>query len=324
MKDDFGRVIDRLRVSVTDRCDLRCVYCMPAAGLRFLPREDLLGFDEIEEVVGFLARRAGLRRVRITGGEPLVRPGVPSLVARLARLGLEDIAMTTNAQLLAASARELKEAGLSRVNISIDTLRPDRFRRLARAGDWERTVDGIDAALGAGLEPVKLNMVVMRGWNDDEIVDAARFAAERGVEIRFLELMSIGEAGPWHDERFMPMEEAVSRLRDVWRLEPSISEEGSTSVTYAMTNGNGFRGTVGFIAPVTRPFCAHCRRLRLSAGGALRGCLMTSGGVDLKPVLRGGGPDREEALFRAVREAVLAKPWVSGMETGVRMHTLGG
>lgn len=326
MKDGYGRVIDRLRISVTDRCDLRCVYCMPAKGVRFSPSADLLRFEEIEEVVRFLAEEAGLRRVRITGGEPLVRPGLVDLVGRLSRLGLEELAMTTNAQRLGPVAEELRRAGLTRVNISIDSLDGERFRRLGRAGDLARTVEGIDAALRAGLGPVKLNMVLLRGWNDDEIVDVVRFAAERDVEIRFLELMAIGEASPWHERRFVSMEEALGRLREVWRLEERPLSPGSTAVEYDLSNGNGFRGAVGFIAPVTRPFCSHCRRLRLAADGLLRGCLMNAGGVDLKPLLRGGeeGEEREERLRTALRSAIAEKPWVSDMETGVRMNALGG
>ncbi|MFH1276873.1 MAG: GTP 3',8-cyclase MoaA [Candidatus Eisenbacteria bacterium] len=324
MKDGYGRVIDRLRVSVTDRCDLRCVYCMPARGARFSPSADLLSFDEIESVVRFLVEKAGLRRVRITGGEPLVRPGLVGLVGRLAGLGLEDLAMTTNAQLLAPVAEDLRKAGLARVNVSLDSLDGERFRRLGRAGEVARTIEGIDAAIRAGLRPVKLNMVLLRGWNDDEIVDVVRFAAERKVEVRFLELMAIGESSPWHEKRFLPMDEAVKRLREVWRLDETPLSPGSTSVTYDVSNGNGFRGAVGFIAPVTRPFCSHCRRLRLSADGLLRGCLMNPGGVDLMPVLRGEGTEREEGLRRALHRAIAEKPWVSDMETGVGMHALGG
>jgi len=324
MKDGYGRIIDRLRVSITDRCNLRCVYCMPLHGIPFVPHREILSYEEITEAVRFLHENAGLRRVRITGGEPLLRPDVPRFVEMLGRIGLDDIALTTNAQLLARHADALRDAGLARVNISIDSLRPERFHRLGRAGDLERTLAGIDAARSAGLAPVKLNMVVMRGWNDDEIVDLVRYSAERGIEIRFLELMAIGEAGPFHEKRFVSMDECLERIGASFDLAEAPLELGSTSVTYDVSDGNGLSGIIGFIAPVSRPFCGHCRRLRLSATGRFRGCLTSTEGIDIRSILRGPEAGREEELCRALDRAIVQKPWLSGMANDTTMHALGG
>lgn len=325
MRDARGREITCLRLSVTDRCNLRCVYCMPPTGTRLVPKSELLTYDEIVRVVRFLVESSGLTRVRITGGEPLVRPDIPWLVERLAGLGLEEVTLTTNAQLLPRHAQTLKSAGLRRVNISIDSLKPDRFRKLTRASDHGRTLEGIEAALAAGLTPVKLNVVLMKGSNDDEVVDFVRFVMDRDLEVRFLELMSIGQAAPFHEERFVPMESAVESLDKVFRLSEMPRTSGSTSIRYAVSNGNGQRGLVGFIAPVTRPFCAECGRLRLGATGLLRGCLMSAEGIDLKVVLRGSKEGEvEKGLRRAVWAAVCQKPWTSEMETREGMHMLGG
>jgi len=327
MKDVHGRIIDRLRVSVTDRCDLRCVYCMPSEGIDLVRHDQVLSYDEITDVVRFLIEQGGLARVRITGGEPLVRPGLPVLVELLSRLGLEDLALTTNAQLLGPKAKDLKEAGLRRVNISLDTLRDDRFRTLTRTGRLERTIAGIDAALEAGLKPVKLNTVLIKGFNDDEINDLVRFSMKRGIEHRFLELMEIGEAQSSHGWRFLSMNDALERIGREFRLEELPRSVGSTSLSYGLSNGDGRGGRVGFIAPVTRPFCDQCRRLRLSATGLLRGCLMNRDGVDLRPILRGAAENseaRDERLRSALRKTVSMKPWTSDMNTGVGMHLLGG
>jgi cyclic pyranopterin phosphate synthase len=325
MKDGFGREIDSLRVSVTDRCDLRCVYCMPARGARFVPRDALLTVEEITDVVRFLAGHAGLRRVRITGGEPLVRPDLPDLIEKLAELPLEDLALTTNGQLLAPKARLLKRLGLRRVNISIDSLEQERFRHVVRGGDLEKTLAGVDAAAEAGLRPIKLNVVLLKGMNEEEIVELVRYGVEREIEVRFLELMAIGVASSFHKARFLSMDEALAGLRRVYRLEEIPRPPGSTSLSFGVSNGNGLRGTLGFIAPVSRLFCTQCRRLRLSATGTLRGCLMNAGGIEIAPILREASQgDRRAALADALRRAILEKPWVSGMKTNVGMHTLGG
>ncbi|MFH1681393.1 MAG: GTP 3',8-cyclase MoaA [Candidatus Eisenbacteria bacterium] len=325
MRDPRGRTIDSLRVSVTDRCNLRCVYCMPAGSVSFAPGPEVLTVNEIEDVVGFLVENAGLHRVRITGGEPLLRPDLPRLVERLRRLDIRDLSLTTNGQLLAPRARSLKEAGIDRVNVSMDSLDAERFRRVRRGGEAAKTLAGIDAALREGLVPVKLNVVLLRGVNDGELVEFVSFGIDRGIEVRFLELMAIGEAVPIHADRFLSMDDALERLRRVFRVERIPRPDGSPSIPFAVSNGRGFRGTIGFIPPVSRPFCGACRRLRLSATGLLRGCLMNEGGADLAPIFREApAGDRRGRLGEAFRRVVLEKPRMSGMRTGIGMRTLGG
>ncbi|MFH1278905.1 MAG: GTP 3',8-cyclase MoaA [Candidatus Eisenbacteria bacterium] len=325
MRDPWGREITCLRLSITERCNLRCVYCQPAVGIRLVPKSEVLTYGEIIRVVRCLVESAGLARVRITGGEPLVRPSLLSLIERLARLDLEELTLTTNGQLLAPLAKALKEAGIRRVNISIDTLRPDLFENLTRGGDLGRTLEGIEAALAAGLTPVRLNVVLMKGWNDEEVVEFVRYALDRGLEVRFLELMPIGRPGLLHSERFVSMASAVERLREGFQLTELSRFPGTTSIPYRVSDGNGRTGGIGFIAPVTRPFCNECGRLRLSATGILRGCLMHREGSDLKSVLRdstrGGG---EAGLLRGVREAIGRKPWAGHMESTEGMYRLGG
>jgi cyclic pyranopterin phosphate synthase len=298
---------------------------MPYRGSVFAPREEILTADEIVEVVRFFSEEAGLRKVRITGGEPLVRSDLSEIVERLAALGVEDLALTTNGQLLAEKAEALRRRGLRRVNISIDSLSGDRFRSVVRGGRLERTLAGIEAAGEAGLRPIKLNVVMLRGANDDEIVDLVHYAVERGVEVRFLELMAIGVAASFHEARYLSMDEAIARIRRVFRMEELPREAGATALSFGVSNGSGVRGTIGFIAPVSRPFCTECRRIRLSATGLLRGCLMNAGGVEIAPILRNpANGDRRAALAGALRRAVAEKPWVSGMRTEIGMHTLGG
>lgn len=322
--DRHGRTADRLRISLTDRCDLRCTYCMPLTGNKFAPRSELLTDEEICRVARFLVDRTGISHIRITGGEPLLRGSIVELVRKLAATGVRDLALTTNAQLLADRAAALKEAGLTRVNISLDTLRAGRFREMARAGDLERTLDGIAAAVEAGLDPVKVNAVLMRGVNDDELFDLVRFGMEKGVEVRFLELMAIGESAPGHEKRFIPSEETRDRLRGKYTLAAHDYVPGETSRRYSLSNGDGTIHPVGFVSPVSESFCSSCRRLRLSPTGMLRGCLMNSDGPQVRSILRDGDADWEEQLERVVFEAFRQKPWLSEMTTAINMNRLGG
>lgn len=300
--DRFGRRITYLRVSVTDRCNLRCVYCLPACGVRWLPREDVLRFEEIREVVQ-TAASLGITHVRLTGGEPLVREDLGDLVAMLTAIPqLEDLSLTTNGVLLARHANTLARAGLRRVNISLDTLSPERFRAITRFGSVNDVQEGIEAALAAGLSPVKLNMVVMRGVNDDEIVELARLAVDRPLHVRFIELMPIGDY--FTRERLVPGEEILARLGVFGELHPVNAVRGCGPAR--MFTWPGAQGTVGVIGAVTQAFCAQCNRLRLTATGQLRPCLDDTAAVDLKPALR---PAIDHArLVQLFEQAVETKP----------------
>lgn len=302
LRDSYGRRISYLRISVTDRCNLRCLYCLPASGVRWLPREDVLRFEEIREVVQ-RAASLGVTHVRLTGGEPLVREDLGDLVAMLAAVpNLEDLSLTTNGVLLTRHANTLARAGLRRVNISLDTLSPERFRAITRFGSVEEVQAGIEAALAAGLSPVKLNVVVMRGVNDDEIVDLARLAVDRPLHVRFIELMPIGEY--FTRERMVPTEEILARLGVFGELQPVSSLPGcGPARTFTWP---GAQGTIGVIGAVTQAFCAQCNRLRLTATGQLRPCLDDTAAVDLKPALR---PVVDRARLAALfRQAVATKP----------------
>lgn len=313
LTDRFGRQVRYLRVSVTDRCNLRCVYCLPPKATCWLPREELLSVEEIAQVVAAGAR-GGITHVRVTGGEPLVREGIVDLAARLTGIpGLTDLSLTTNGLLLSRYAKDLACAGLRRVNVSLDTVRPDRFRQITRFGRLEQVLEGIEAALQAGLHPVKLNVVVMRGVNDDEIVQMARLACERPLHIRFIELMPIGEY--FTRERLVTFQEILERLTAVGPLEPAAPAAGcGPARTFRWA---GAMGTVGIIGAVTQAFCAGCNRLRLTASGQLRPCLDDDSAIDLKEALRPRiDPGR---LAQLIRQAVAAKPEMHGMarrETG--------
>jgi cyclic pyranopterin phosphate synthase len=292
-----------LRISVTDRCDLRCLYCMPEAGVPLVAMAEMLTYEEIAAVAR-AAMAAGVRRFRLTGGEPLVRRGVAALVRQLAGLGPDDLALTTNGIGLAGSAEELKAAGLRRVTVSLDTLRPDRFERITRRTGHARIFDGIAAARAAGLTPLKVNTVVIRGLNDDEIPDFVRFAREERVEVRFIELMPTSglspeckELGSWRPALFVKGEEVRARVEEAFgRLAPEPGADGVASV-FRLDDGT----RIGVITPLSEPFCRGCQRLRLGPDGRLRICLFDRAGTDLRRALREGkaGPAELEALIRA-------------------------
>jgi cyclic pyranopterin phosphate synthase len=277
-----------LRISVTDRCDLRCIYCMPETGVALAPHSEFLTYEEIGTVAR-AAMRDGVRRFRITGGEPLVRRGIASLVGLLARLGPDDLALTTNGLNLAGAAEELRAAGLRRVTISLDTLRPERFETITRRTGFGRIMDGLAAARRAGLSPVKINTVVIRGVNDDEIGDFVRFAAREKVEVRFIELMPTSglspeckELGSWRPALFVTGREVRERIeREGGTLRPEANADGVARIFNAP---NGAR--IGLIMPVSDPFCAGCERLRLGPDGKLKLCLFDKAGLDLKREIR--------------------------------------
>jgi cyclic pyranopterin phosphate synthase len=302
--DPFGRAIDYLRLSVTDRCNLRCLYCLPSGGIAAARAQDTLTDDELVRLVA-VAVGQGVRKVRVTGGEPLVRPGLPALVARLAALsGLEDLSLSTNGLLLPRLARPLRDAGLRRVNVSLDTLRPERFSRITRLGRWEDARDGVEAALEAGFGPVKVNVVVMKGLNDDEIPAFVELARHRPLHVRFIELMPIGETGFFNRDRWLPMDEIRRRCGPLEPVAADDAPRGWGPAEYFRPAGSV--GTVGFIGALSCRFCARCNRLRLTSRGRLMPCLASPLGKDLLAPLRAGASDGE--LARLFRDVVSMKP----------------
>jgi cyclic pyranopterin phosphate synthase len=287
LHDGFHRHIDYLRISVTDRCNLRCIYCN-ASSIEHISHDDILRYEEIERVVR-IAARLGVRNIRLTGGEPTVRPYVVELVKLLKAVpGIEDISMTTNAILLPRMAQELKDAGLDRVNISLDTFKPERFQQMCGAGKLEDVLAGIEAAKKARLDPVKTNTVVLRGVNDDEVVDFARKSITDGWNVRYIEEMPL--VGNDNGCKMVSIEEIKSKIEnELGALEPSWPANGHGPAKYYRIPGSS--GTIGFIGPVTNCFCETCNRFRLTADGKLRPCLLRDDEVDLRVALRGGASD---------------------------------
>jgi cyclic pyranopterin phosphate synthase len=302
LQDQFGRSIEYLRISVTDRCNFRCLYCMPKEGLEWLPRSQILSYEEIAEVVRQLAP-LGLRRLRITGGEPTIRPDLATLVRMLRAVpGIEDIALSTNGVRLLELGQELRDAGLDRVNISADSLRPDRIKAIARRDLGFDPVVAATAAARAGLGPIKLNMVVMRGINDDEVEDFARLTIENDWFVRFIELMPVGDLRELTWDHVVPTDELLDRIRAVLPLEAVEGPaRGNGPAAYYRLRGG--RGAIGVITPMTHTYCASCNRVRLTADGRLRTCLFGNHEVDLRSPLRNGEP--LEPLFR---QALADKP----------------
>jgi len=289
MIDGFGRRIEYLRISVTDKCNLRCIYCMPEEGLPWLRREELLSYEEIASIVRTMAGM-GLRRVRLTGGEPLVRQDLPRLAGLISEIpGIEDLSLSTNAVLLAPVARELRDAGVRRVNISLDSLVPERFDAIVRRpGSFVRVMEGLEAAEEAGLTPIKLNVVVIRGENDDEIQTFARLTRERPWHIRFIELMPTGANLELSAERTVSCDEVLAQIRTIDALEPAEGPTGNGPARYYRFPGAP--GTVGVITPMSHNFCDQCNRMRLTARGELRPCLFGDLQTDLRGPLRRGEP----------------------------------
>ncbi len=291
-----------LRISVTDRCDLRCIYCMPESGVSLVPMADMLAYEEIAAVAS-AAMALGVRRFRLTGGEPLARRGLAALVRLLAGLGPDDLALTTNGLSLAGFAADLKAAGLTRVTISLDTLRRERFETITRRTGLERIFAGLDAARAAGLVPVKVNTVVIRGVNDDEVLDFVRFAEKERVEVRFIELMPTSglspeckELGSWRPALFVKGEEVRARIAEAFGPLERVPDADGVADIYLL-NGTT---RLGFITPVSEPFCRGCERLRLGPDGRLKVCLFDRGGLDLRKALREekAGPRELEAVLR--------------------------
>ena len=298
--DSFGRVHRDLRISVTDRCNFRCTYCMPEEGMTWLPRSEVLTFEELERVARVLVEQHGIRSIRLTGGEPTVRAHLPVLVGKLAALPV-DLALTTNGATLRSVAPGLAEAGLRRVNVSLDSLRPERFAELTRRDQLDDVLAGIDAALAAGLAPVKVNVVVVRSVNDDEVVDMARYGRDRGVTVRFIEWMPLDGGDAWSNEQVVTQAEIVERIAAVFPVEP-VQRGSEPAERFRYLDG---AGEVGVIPSVTRPFCEQCDRIRLTADGQLRSCLFSLEDHDLRTILRTGGTDGD--LSDAIEACVGAK-----------------
>ncbi|MFC9709827.1 GTP 3',8-cyclase MoaA [Paenibacillus sp. NPDC056933] len=301
LMDPFGRVHDYLRISVTDRCNLRCVYCMPEEGMQFEPTERILSYEEITSIVKALAP-LGIRKLRLTGGEPLVRKGLDQLIAMLSAIqGIEDIALTTNGIYLAAYADLLKAAGLTRVNISLDSLKPDRFASITRGGKLQRVLEGIRASQKAGFHPIKLNVVLMKGVNEDEVQDFLQMTQEEPIHIRFIEYMPIGESGEIWKSGYMPLEHVLETCGALWEYESCAEIYGNGPAdSYRI---RGAAGTFGLIHPVSSHFCGNCNRLRLTADGNIKPCLYWSDEFNVRPLI--GDEKAVQALFY---KALGAKP----------------
>ena len=304
LRDRHGRVATDLRVSLTDRCNLRCAYCMPEAGLPWLPRPELLTDDEVVRMVGVAVTMLGVTEVRFTGGEPLLRPGLPSIIEAVGRLDPRpEISLTTNAIGLDRLAPALVEAGLDRVNISLDTLDPERFRDLSKRDRLQATLRGVEAASRSGLAPVKLNTVLMRGVNDDEAPALLRFAVCHGYQLRFIEQMPLDAGGAWRRDRMVTAAEILRSLRAEFDLVPDPAHRGSAPAETWLVDGGPEK--VGIIGSVTRPFCGDCDRTRLTADGQVRNCLFARDETDLRDLARSGASD--ERLAERWREAMLDK-----------------
>jgi cyclic pyranopterin phosphate synthase len=304
LRDSYGRIADDLRISVTDRCNFRCIYCMPAEGLKWLARGDILRFEEIVRLARIFVRRYGVRTIRLTGGEPLVRVHIEELVGMINELDPSlDITMTTNGVLLRDKAKLLADAGLKRVNISLDTLHIDRFQEIARRDAFARTMEGIQAAEDAGLRPIKLNMVVMKGKNDDEVVDFAGLARRKGYEVRFIEFMPLDGEEIWSNDLVVPSRRILEQIEDQFPLVPVPPKQPGPSSDYQFADGAP--GGVGFISSVSQAFCSTCNRIRLTAEGGLRTCLFSLSETPLRDLMRGGASD--DHLCRVIEKAVWLK-----------------
>ena len=303
--DRFGRVVRDLRISVTDRCNFRCTYCMEEE-MTWLPRSEVLTFEEIERLARVMVERYGVNSIRLTGGEPTVRAGLTTLITKLAALATDDgpvdIAMTTNGATLRLLAERLRQAGLRRVNVSLDTLDRQRFAEMTRRDELDHVLDGIAAACETGFDPVKINAVVQRGVNDDEIVDLARFGRDRGIEVRFIEWMPLDASGGWEKTQVVGQDEIVATIAEMYPLELVPARGAAPADRWRYLDG---AGTVGVIPSVTKPFCGDCDRVRLTADGQFRTCLFSTDESDLRAAMRSGETD--DQLAARIESAVGAK-----------------
>ena len=303
MLDSLGRDINYLRISVTDRCNLRCRYCMPEHGVELKEHREILRLEEIQRIVD-ISTRVGIRKVRLTGGEPLIRRNIPELVSMIAATKkIDDIALTTNGVFFPRMAAELKDAGLDRINLSLDTLNASKYCYITRNGQLPVVIEALRLALQLELHPVKINTVIIKDFNDDEIMDFCRLAYEKPVHVRFIEFMPIGELNFWQEDKIISCDEIRSRIEDKYQLTPwKISRGNGPAKSYRMKGG---QGSIGFITPMSNHFCKECNRLRLTADGKLRGCLYSNSEIDLKPALRDG---TDEDVLELIIQAINAKP----------------
>jgi cyclic pyranopterin phosphate synthase len=302
--DNYDRKINYLRLSITDRCNLRCRYCMPEEGVELIGHGDLLTYEEIMKVIGVFARN-GISKIRLTGGEPLVRRGVVDLIKGITRIeGVKDLSLTTNGVLLQEYAGDLVKAGLRRINVSLDTLRPDRFAYITRRDKFKEVWQGIEAALRHQLAPIKINVVVIQGFNDDEVLDFARLSLTYPLHVRFIEFMPVGEGSNWHGEATIPSSRIMEEIREVNELIPiGLQENDGPAKRYCIKGG---RGEIGFISPISSHFCAQCNRLRLTPDGKIRTCLFSDEEINLKDAWRASG--REDTVEEVLYQALQAKP----------------
>lgn len=309
IQDKYERTIDYMRISIIDRCNLRCIYCMPSEGVKPIAHKSILSYEEIIRIVR-IAAGLGVRKIRLTGGEPLIRKDLPYLVSSINAInGIEDISLTTNGLLLKKLVRPLVAAGLRRVNISLDTFRPDRYREITRGGTIGKVLEGIKEAEQAGILPIKINMVPIRGFNDDEIEEFARLTITSSYHIRFIEFMPIGAREMWSQEKYIPTDEIKEKVSAIAPLAPVKMRKSGPARYFRFEHA---AGVIGFISPLTHHFCSSCNRLRLTADGKLRPCLFSETEIDLKSALRSGAPDEE--IERLLRLSIEVKP---------QGHTLG-
>jgi GTP 3',8-cyclase len=302
--DTFNRQISYLRISVTDRCNLRCIYCMPKEGLSPIGHDDILRYEEILRVARSAAQK-GISKIRVTGGEPLVRRGIIDFIGELNRIpGIADLSITTNGVLLEACAEPLYRAGMRRINISLDTLNPEKYKKITRGGDINSVLVGISKARQAGFAPIKINVVAMRNVNDDEAAEFARLTLDRPVHIRFIEFMPVAGQTLWEEAQFISSDELQERIRAIGPLIPLDADQKAGPAK--MFQLEGAQGKLGFITALSNHFCATCNRLRLTADGKLRACLFSDDETDLKPLLRGSCSDDE--LSRVIEQVIRSKP----------------
>lgn len=318
MIDNYGRNINYLRISLTDRCNLRCIYCMPQHGVRKLQHDDVIRFDEIIQIIKASAS-IGINKIRYTGGEPLIIKGIDNLIYNTSLIkNINDIALTTNGILLCDAAEDLKKAGLNRVNISLDTLQENRFYKITRGGNIKNVTQAIEKCINLGLSPIKINTVLLKGINDDEIEDFINLTKEMPIHVRFIELMPMGEAFQLYRKGIIKCQDIIQRFN---KLTPIHSEKNSTAELYKLPNA---KGTVGFIRPISCKFCKNCNRIRLTSAGTIKPCLHSEKEYSLKEYLQ-----NEDLLITQLKEIILNKPYEHNLEekgslSGKMMYQIGG